>query len=258
MSLLPVEFKLAAYAVNIIKPYQFAHLIRRYRRFLADVRLANGDMLTVHCPNTGSMTGCSAPGSRVVISQSANPKRKYAWTLEMVRTNDTWVGVNTSVTNSLVQEAIENKIIADFGPVDSIHREVRVSAGSRLDFLLRTGSRHIYVEAKNCSLVVGKAALFPDAVTIRGTRHLHELAALITRGFGAGLIFCVQREDADFFMPAAAVDPVYTEVIGKVKKAGVHIAAYQAEVRPDFVKLVRKLPVVIPDSLNDYNLKLGG
>lgn len=233
--------------MHTAKPYQFGHLIKRYKRFLADIRLENGDTLTVHCPNSGSMKGCSDPGSPVVISRSVNPKRKYAWTLEMVQANNTWVGVNTSLTNHLVQEALEKMVIDDFGIIDTISREVRVSDKSRLDFLLQTGGQKTYIEVKNCSLAEGRSALFPDAVTKRGTRHLHELAHLVGLGFAAGLIFCVQREDTDYFTPAVSIDPVYSETLHQVQKAGVKVLAYQAEVQPDSVAIVRKIPVLMPD-----------
>ena len=233
--------------MHIREPYQFAILVKRYQRFLADVVLENGQELTVHCPNSGSMKGCSTPGSRVVISRSGNPKRKYAWTLEMVRVKDTWVGVNTSLTNHLVQEAIENKIIDDFGTIDAIRREVKVSDKSRLDFLLQAGSRNVYIEVKNCSLAEGKATMFPDAVTARGTRHLLELEKLLEEGFEAGLIFCVQRGDAEFFTPAASIDPVYAQTLRKVQKTGVNILCYQAEVHHGSVAIVRKIPVLITE-----------
>lgn len=235
--------------MDIARPNQFAVLIKRYKRFLADVRLENGEILTVHCPNSGSMMGCSAPGSLAVISQSASPGRKYAWTLEMVRAGSTWVGVNTFLTNHLVHEAFKNGVIDDFGPIDSIRREVRVSGKSRLDFLLQAGGRKVYIEVKNCSLVEEKAALFPDAVTARGTRHLQELAGLAGRGCAAGLIFCVQRQDAEFFSPAPAIDPVYAAMLRKVRKEGVRIAAYRADVQPASISLVVKIPVVIPEKV---------
>jgi len=235
----------AAIQVQFTEPYQLATLIKRYRRFLADVRLENGKTLTVHCPNSGSMKGCSATGSPVVISRSANPDRKYAWTLEMVMTGNTWIGINTSRTNHLVQEAMENLIIDDFGAITSIRREVKVSGKSRLDFLLQADDGKVYIEVKNCSLVEGSAAMFPDAVTARGTRHLEELAKLADEGHTAALIFCVQREDADFFTPAAAIDPVYTAMLKKVQKKGVRVLCYLAEVQPGRVAIVRKIPVML-------------
>ena len=170
----------------------------------------------------------------------------------MVRVKDNWVGVNTSRTNDLVQEAIENKIIDDFGTIDVIRREVKVSESSRLDFLLQGEGRSVYIEVKNCSLAEGTAAMFPDAVTIRGTRHLLELARLIEDGFEAGLIICVSREDAEFFTPAAHIDPVYTETIRQVQQAGVKILAYQAEVNPGSVTIVGKIPTLITDELYSH------
>lgn len=225
------------------EPHTFATLIRRYKRFLADVRLENCETMTVHCPNSGSMKGCSTPGSKVVISRSENPKRKYPCTLEMVKTEDSWVGVNTSRTNHLVQEAIENNIIDDFGTIESIQREVRVSERSRLDFLLLTDKNTVYIEVKNCSLAAGRVAMFPDAVTARGTRHLHELANLTEKGFNTGLIFCVQREDTDIFTPALEIDPIYAQTLEEVQAKGVQIVAYKAKVRPGLITITQKIPV---------------
>ncbi len=217
-------------------------LQRRYKRFLADVILEDKTMLTVHCPNSGSMRGCSTPGSPVVVSRSDNPRRKYAWTLEMVRENGTWIGVNTSLTNRLVREALENGVIDDFAPVETIRPEVKVE-NSRLDFLLQGGGRTTYVEVKNCSLAEGGVAMFPDAVTRRGTRHLLELARLHRQGFGAGLIFCVQRGDAAAFRPAAHIDPLYAETLAKVCEQGVRVVAYRAAVSPQRIEIVEKLPI---------------
>ena len=229
--------------MQIPEPRQFGTLVKRYKRFLADVLLENGKLLTVHCPNSGSMKGCSTPGSRVVISRSDNPKRKYPWTLEIVEENGTWIGVNTSMTNQIVEEALENKTINDFGKIDSIRREVKVSEKSRLDFLLQAGSRKIYIEVKNCSLVENDIAMFPDAVTKRGTRHLAELEQLKAKGYEAGVIFCVQRNDAEYFMPAEAIDPEYSKMLYKVYNKGVHVLAYQAEVQPEAITLVKELHV---------------
>ncbi len=216
-------------------------LIRRYKRFLADIRLADGTSLTVHCPNSGSMRGCSRPGSPVLISRSDNPRRKYAWTLEMVQENGVWIGVNTAMTNNLVQEALENGTIADFGPIDAIAREVRVSDRSRLDFLVTARNGPTYMEVKNCSLVENGVALFPDAVTSRGTRHLEELARLRSEGYGAAVLFCVQRGDAERFMPAQAIDPLYAETLFQVHARGVAVLAYRADVEPDRILITTPL-----------------
>ena len=208
-------------------------LIKRYKRFLADISLADGTELTVHCPNSGAMRGCSAPGSPVVISKSDNAKRRYAWTLEMVQENGVWIGVNTGLTNKLVHEALLNGVIDAFGPIQSIQPEVKVSEKSRLDFLLHTAAGPVYLEVKNCSLVEGGRALFPDAVTARGTRHLHELSRLIDRETRAAVLFCVQRADGRCFAPARRIDPLYAATLAEVQQQGVQVLAYRAEVKPD-------------------------
>lgn len=229
--------------VRIPEPRQHGYLVQRYKRFLADIRLPNDTILTVHCPNSGSMKGCSTPGSEVIISRSANPNRKYAWTLEMVRENNCWIGVNTSRTNKLVREALESGVIKDFGPIDSIQAEVKVSSESRLDFLVQTGGKKNYIEVKNCSLAENSIALFPDAVTSRGTRHLLELDRLRREGADTAAIFCVQRADAVSFMPAELIDPDYAKTLYQVHKQGVRILAYQAEVCPECITIARKIPI---------------
>ena len=218
-------------------------LIKRYKRFLADIRLANGSIITVHCPNSGSMLGCSAPGSPVMLSRSNNPKRKYPQTLEMVQSGTTWVGVNTALTNRLVREALENGTIKEFGLLDTINQEVKTSSNTRLDFLLTGRGKKIFLEVKNCSLAENRKAMFPDAVTARGTKHLLELAALKKKGHRTAVLFCVQRDDAECFVPASQIDPLYTKTLAAVAEAGVMVLAYQADVSPGEVRIVRNLPV---------------
>ncbi len=218
-------------------------LIRRYKRFLADIELSDEKVLTVHCPNTGSMLGCSKPGSPVMISRSDNPARKYPHTLEMVQSGSAWVGVNTSLTNKLVREALEKNIVKELEMLDVISQEVKTSANTRLDFLLERKGTQIYMEVKNCSLAEHRIAMFPDAITARGTKHLHELAALKKQGHGAAVFFCVQREDADYFKPAHHIDPTYGEVLADVASKGVMVLAYRAVVSPRGIAIARKLPV---------------
>ncbi len=217
-------------------------LIRRYKRFLVDVQLQGGDSLTAHCPNTGSMRGCLAPGSPVMLSRSENKGRKYPYTLEMIQVNGFWVGVNTARTNYLVREAVENGVVKEFSGVDAIQPEVKVG-DSRLDFLLGRGQEKIYVEVKNCTLVEGGVAMFPDAVTSRGTRHLEELARLRAEGYQAVIFFCVQRMDGDSFAPAAHIDPVYAATLARVAGQGVKVLAYRADVNPQEILVTRPLPV---------------
>ena len=217
--------------------------LKRYKRFLVDVDLGDGRVITVHCLNTGSMKGCLNPGNAVLLSQSDNPKRKYPHTLEMIRVGEYWVGINTNRTNHLVREALENGVIDDFGPLDHIQAEVKVSDKSRLDFLLCSKETKIYVEVKNCTLVEGEIAMFPDAVTVRGTKHLLELAELKKKGFEAAIFYCVQRMDGKIFSPAVHIDPTYSKTLREVAAKGVKIVAYQASVGPDEICISRKLPI---------------
>lgn len=222
-------------------PLQSATLLKRYKRFLADIRTDEGLEITVHCPNSGSMRGCSTPGSRVMLSTSPNPKRKYPQTLEMIRVGATWVGVNTMLTNHIVAEAIEEERIGELQGIDAITREVKTSASSRLDLLLQRGQEKIYVEIKNCSLVEEGWAMFPDAVTARGTKHLQELADLVRQGHRGVIFFCVQRMDGARFRPAAHIDPLYARTLAEVADQGVEILVYQAEVSPQSITISNSL-----------------
>ncbi len=228
--------------MNFKKELLPATLIKRYKRFLADVTLDDQAVITVYCPNTGSMKSCSTPGNRVYLSKSDNPKRKYPHTLEMVKEGDTWVGVNTGLTNLIVAEAIKNGEIAEFRDIDSLQQEIKTSSKTRLDLLLKRGESEIYVEIKNCSLVEEGVAKFPDAVTARGTKHLRELAELVGQGHEGYIFYLVQRSDAVSFKPAAHIDPCYAETLAEVEAKGVKILVYQADIRPDAIRIVRPLP----------------
>jgi sugar fermentation stimulation protein A len=163
----------------------------------------------------------------------------------MVHDGKTWIGVNTSRTNALVAEAIESGRIEEFRQVESIQREVKVSANSRLDLAVTHQGTLTYVEIKNCSLVEDGCAMFPDAVTARGTKHLRELMGLIENGKGGCIFFLVQRMDADTFAPAAHIDPLYSVTLKEAVQKGVTVLAYQAEVTPQGIDVIRKLPCTL-------------
>lgn len=228
--------------MNYSHPLLPGTLIKRYKRFLADITLDSGDTITVHCPNSGSMTGCSTPGSRVFLSTSDNPKRKYPNTLEMVQEGDTWIGVNTSITNKIVAEAIKEGIIKELLPFDHLKAEVKTSPKSRLDFMLMHGEDKTYLEVKNCSLAKDGIAMFPDAITVRGTKHLLELADLVEAGHRGYILFLVQRMDCEKFTPAVEIDKVYAKTLIEVEKKGVNILVYQTEVSSEKIEVKRRLP----------------
>ncbi len=220
-------------------------LVKRYKRFLADVQMEDGEIITVHCPNTGTMLSCSAPDSPVCLSRSDNPKRKYPFTLEMVKTHSTWVGVNTARTNKLVAEAIVKEQIAEFRNITAIKTEIKTSAHTRLDLQVSHGDGTTLIEVKNCSLAVNRCAMFPDAITVRGTKHLRELTRLTREGLKACIFFLVQRMDADQFTPALHIDSNYGDALLHAAESGVMLLVYQAEVNPVGINIVGSLPYAL-------------
>ena len=216
-------------------------LVQRYKRFLADVRLDSGEVITAHCTNTGSMMGCKKPGSLVYVSRSSNGNRKLAYTWELIRSRRAWVGINTLHPNRLVAEAIRSGVIQELCGYDSVRREVRVSRRSRLDLCLDGSDGCCFVEVKNVTLVFGRAAAFPDAVSERATKHLKELMRLKHKGHGAAVVFVIQRGDCDYFRPADEIDPDYGRWLRRAAKAGVQVLAYVAKVTPKEIVLTKRI-----------------
>lgn len=237
--------------MNFPAPLLEGRLIKRYKRFLADVKLVGGEVITAHTSNTGAMAGCSTPGSRVWLSRSDNLKRKYPHTWEIVEVSPAVLcGINTLRSNHLVAEAIESGVITELRGYDTIRREVNYGhERSRIDLLLEDdGSDNkppCYVEVKNVTLARQGTACFPDAVTARGTKHLRELIAMTEEGARAVVFFCVQRADCAEFRPADDIDSEYGRVLREAITAGVEALAYQAEVGPEEIRLVKRLPVVV-------------
>lgn len=227
-------------------------LIKRYKRFLADVELDNGETITAACPNTGSMLGCNVPGSRVWLSSSDSPTRKYRHTWELVEGKPgVIVGINTVWPNRLVVEAINAKVIKELSGYRNIKTEVRYgNENSRIDILLdgHTKKPPCYVEVKNVTAAVeNDIALFPDAISERGSKHLRELMAMVDEGFRAVLIFCVQRTDVNEVRPADGIDPVYGKTLRQALAHGVEVLAYRARISLQEIVLADKIPVVCPE-----------
>ena len=219
-------------------------LLNRYKRFLADVKLS-GQIITAHCPNSGSMKGVSEPGSSVMLSLSENPKRKLKYTLELVQANGVWVGINTILPNKLVKEGIEQKLIPELESYETIRSEVNYGQNSRIDLLLESPDAKCYVEVKNVTMEKNHTALFPDAVTERGQKHLRELMNVIHQGYRAVIFFVIQREDCFQMAPADEIDPVYGDLLRKAKKAGVEVLAYVSKITMEEINLSHQIPVVL-------------
>lgn len=217
-------------------------LVQRYKRFLADVRLPNGDIVTAHCTNTGSMLGCKEPGSAVYISLSPNKGRKLPYTWEMIQVRRIWVGINTMHPNKLVAEAIAAGAIPELCGYQSIRREVKVNTHSRLDLCLEGSSGCCFVEVKNVTVSIDGAAAFPDAISERATKHLKELMRLKRKGHRAAVFFVVQRGDCEYFRPADEIDAEYGRWLRRAVRAGVEALPYQAKVTPRGIVLTRRLP----------------
>lgn len=228
-----------------LPPLVAGTLVKRYKRFLADVTLEDGSLVTVHCPNSGSMMGCATPGSRVLLSRSSSSTRKYPFGWELVHADGFWVGINTGLPNRLTREAIEDGTVAELQGYAAIRPEVPYGERSRIDLLLEGSAGRCFVEVKNVTLVESGRALFPDAVTTRGQKHLRELMRVVREGDRGVIFFTVQRGDANSVSPADMIDPEYGRLLRLALESGVEALAYRASVTPEGIKLIERLPVII-------------
>lgn len=232
-------------------PLETVTFLRRYKRFMVDVRRADGSEMTVHCPNTGSMKNCTPALAPALISDSGNPKRKYRHTLEAIEVaHGHWAGVNTSRTNALVAEAISAGRLPALGDAATLKREVRFG-DSRFDLALQLDSDPVYIEVKNVTL--GPAAdepedgliTFPDSVTERGQKHLRTLMSVVDAGYRAVLVFCVQHTGATAAGPADGIDPVYGQLLRQAAAHGVEILAWKTRISANEMVLDQPVPVVL-------------
>jgi sugar fermentation stimulation protein A len=232
----------------MLLPQPMAHgrLVSRYKRFFADVMLDDGTALTAHCPNPGAMLGLNMPGLGVWISRSDAPKRKLAWTLELVEDGAALAGVNTMNPNRLVAEALAADVMPELAGYATHRREVKFGEASRVDFLLEhPGRSPCYLEVKNCHLRRGGTlAEFPDCVAARSTRHLRELTAMVAAGARAAALIVVQRTDCDAFSACADLDPTFAAGLEAAADAGVEVLVYSCAMSPEAVTIERRIPWV--------------
>ncbi len=242
-------------------PLKSGQFLKRYKRFFADIE-KDGEVITAHCPNTGSMKGLKEQPTECRFSVNDDPKRKLKATLEMIKTETSWVGVNTALPNKLVYELWASGQAKHWKPFDRAQAEVKISDKSRIDLVLWEEAKapeikklshkiiekdefpmHM-IEVKNVTLAEGKTAMFPDAVTERGQKHIIELMELMDRGYTCEFVFTVQREDCTSFTPAADIDPEYARLLKEAHKKGLIISAFPCKLTESSIELIPKsLPI---------------
>ena len=215
-------------------------LIQRYKRFLADVELDDGTKVTAHCTNSGTMKSCLEDGAEVYLTPVNDPKRRTKFTWEMIKIDERWVGINTNNPNKIVFEAVSNNLIPELSGYDFVKREVKYG-DSRFDVMAQKDGETCFIEVKNVTMKEGNAALFPDAVTTRGRKHLNTLVDVKKQGMRAVMLYIIQRMDVERFGPADDIDPEYGKALREAYRQGVEIIPMQANVSPEGIELIRKL-----------------
>ena len=219
-------------------------LIKRYKRFFVDVRV-NNQILTVHCPNTGSMHGLLDQGNKVWISKSNNPKRKLKYTLEIIEVKKTKVGINTHSTNKIVYHALQNNLIKEFNDNMDIKPETKFGSNTRFDFLVSSKKYQSFIEVKNVTLSRKRnLAEFPDAETSRGLKHIGELIKASKKKFKVYILFVIQRNDCNSFSIAKDIDPNYANALSKAVKNNLKILCYDCKFSPKGIKLNKQIKLI--------------
>ena len=228
------------FAKTLIK----GQLVKRYKRFFADVKL-NKEIVTAHCPNTGSMKGLLDEGNEVFISKNDDPKRKLKYTLEIIKVKKDLVGVNTHFANKIAYHGLSNNLVKEVSNIDTIKPEVFFDKETRFDFLIEKNNQKIFVEVKNVTLFrEKKVAEFPDAITSRGSKHLKTLITATKEGYKSYLLFLVQIEGIESFKIAKDIDKKYYENYLLAKKAGVMFLAYRCKINSKEIIIDKKIKII--------------
>jgi len=216
-------------------------LLKRYKRFLSDIKLEDGSIVIAHCTNSGSMKTCIEENAPVYVSPAKDPKRKTKFTWEMIFINNGWIGINTGHPNKIVYEAVLNGEIEKLKGYTHVKREVKFE-DSRFDVYAENDKEQCFIEVKNVSMKEGEWALFPDAVTTRGQKHLRTLMEVKKQGMRAVMVYIIQRADVSKFGPAKEVDPVYAATLKEAYENGVEIIPLIADVSPEEIKIKKEIP----------------
>lgn len=230
--------------MNLPEPLYEGVWIKRYNRFLLDARLKSGEIVTAHCPNTGSMMGCGKEGAAVMLSRHPDKGRKLEYTLELVKPGRCWVGVNTMMTNRIAEESLKEGKIKELSGYEYERREAPYGR-SRFDFSMTRGKKRLFLEVKNVTLIEKGVAMFPDSKTERGARHLEELAGICDGGGAAAVLFLVQRRDAESFAPAEHIDPAFAEALRHAVEKGVIAMSYRCSITRRKIALDKPLEVAL-------------
>jgi sugar fermentation stimulation protein A len=230
-----------------------ATLVRRYKRFLADVELSGGEVITVHCPNTGAMTGCAEPGSKVWLSRSSVKTRKYPHTWELIETAAGMACIHSVMANQVVREAFEAGLIPGFEAYPNIRSEVKYGENSRADLLLEGESGRVFVEVKSVTLLGEHAqGVVPDAVSERGRKHLKELQAICDQTTRSVMFYCVFHQGIQSVSAAGDIDPRYREALLQAVAGGVETLAWQAQITPREIRLAKELPFSVDPAAGQW------
>ena len=227
--------------MNFQKTLISGEFIKRYKRFFVDVKIGN-NIVTAHCPNTGSMLGLLNKGNKVWLSKSDNPKRKLKYTLQIIEDKKSKIGINTHLTNKIVFDALKKRLIKNFSNLKEIKQEVKFGENTRFDFLVTNENKKTFIEVKNVTLSRKKGlAEFPDAVTSRGLKHINELLKANKKGFEIYLFYVIQRDDCMKFDLAKDIDPDYCELLLKAVKKNLNILCYDCKFSTKGIRLNRKI-----------------
>jgi len=220
--------------VHTFPPLLLGKLVKRYKRFFADIELESGEIITAHCANTGPMTSVSELGSAVYVSQNSDPKRKLKYSWEMIQVDRTWVGINTSLPNRVIGYMLKHYLLPELEPYQTFQPEVAYGVEkSRIDFVLQNDDFKTFVEIKNTTWHRGNLALFPDTVTTRGQKHIRELISILSSNTNSVLIYFINRSDCDKFAPGDDADPEYGRLLRRSIEAGVKILPCRFHVTPE-------------------------
>ena len=222
-------------------PLTHGHLIKRYKRFLSDIKLDNDEIVIAHCTNSGSMKSCIEEGAEVYLTPVNDPNRKTKFTWEMIKINGAWVGVNTNNPNKLAFEAISQGHIKKLKGYTHVKREVTFQ-DSRFDVFAENEKEKCFIEVKNVTYKEGEYALFPDSVTTRGKKHLETLIKVKQQGMRAVMLYIIQRTDVEIFAPAKEIDPNYASTLKIAYEKGVEIIPIQVKVSPEKIEILKELP----------------